>query len=250
MCHKWSLKFMACGHIDDDNEILRCANYTPLYNNCSLREHGADTVREYTQGDGSCRKCLGREKLNEQYRRFQGIEPDQEARSRLDAMRTYLCSFESVEAQELFIVQDRLMREYIHTGVVLDVVPLLRELNCKLPELDVHTDFEDQSSWIGEIEPTPMPGYTPIFGQTEPSQWGEALQYGQVAPTPTWDIMSQSQDYRPSPPPPTPAQFSEENMSYDSGYVSASTVTLDQWASEMPYNYTEEVGSFPEAIYE
>ncbi|KAI1798993.1 hypothetical protein F4811DRAFT_545887 [Daldinia bambusicola] len=244
MCHKWSLKIMACGHIDSDNQILHCGNYSPLYNNCPVREHGVDTVRQYTEGDGKCRKCLGREELTERYRRFQGTEFDQSARARLDMTREFVFSFETLETPDLCEIQDQLIFEYIRSGDVLNVIPMLQALNCDIPGLITQEELENSSAWAEGISFTPMAEYeVPMFNQTDPQQWGEALQEGHVAPTPTWEIMTQSPEIKKAPPP-TPVPLSEQqDISYNGDdYPTPSSSVLERWASELPIDGMGDMG--------
>ncbi|KAI1472694.1 uncharacterized protein F4812DRAFT_464741 [Daldinia caldariorum] len=208
MCHKWSLKLMVCGHIDIDNQVLYCANYSPLYSSCLVREHGADTVRPYTEGDGT--------------------ELDQSARAQLDITRTFLFSLESVETPDLCNIQDKLIFEYIRTGVVLDVIPMLQELHCDLSELVNQANIENSSAWAEEISFTPMTEYeVPMLRQTGSPQWGEALQV----------------------PHPTPVPLSEQNISYNSGnYMSPPTPTLEQWTPELPMSVMGDIESFSDEL--
>ncbi|KAI2610002.1 uncharacterized protein GGS25DRAFT_242163 [Hypoxylon fragiforme] len=165
MCNAWKSKFMACGHIAPDDEIVSCANYDPYSTSsppCQIWTHPPSEVRPYAPGEGwgDCESCATRKTLNDQWVRAMGSCPDSKYLQYLQS-RNYLFMLDWVSMDDKKTVQDLIIRMWIDYGEVTDVNIALKGLGYEVDEMPMglarkrRRVGEDGQEQEQEITPAP-----------------------------------------------------------------------------------------------
>ncbi|KAI0138980.1 hypothetical protein F4776DRAFT_45317 [Hypoxylon sp. NC0597] len=153
MCNQWALKMKACGHAEQDLEILPCPNPLAAWPiPCPVCYHSVEEIRPLTPGDSNCKECRERAyrlALDNTWLRATGNPTNLTTYTAFRAARAYLLGLftESfITAEHANALQQKLVFKYVDDDTVMDVPAALRELGYDVPRPRVRLNFKREEN--------------------------------------------------------------------------------------------------------